>query len=71
MCGVGAFAASCLLFFPGVAADAQEDVGCEFPLVHQADVVATVNGHEITIPEFRRSLLEHRAAVFGYFNRQW
>ena len=58
-CVIGVFAVSCLSFFPGAAADAQEDV------------VATVNGHDITLPEFRRSLLEHRAAVFGYFNRQY
>lgn len=54
-CFIGVFAACGLLFLPGVRAEAEEDV------------VATVNGHNITLPEFHRSLLECRAAVFGDF----
>lgn len=37
----------------------------------EEDIVATVNGHDITLTEFRRSLLETRAAVFGYFQHRY
>jgi hypothetical protein len=56
---LGVFAASCLSLFSAAASGAQEEV------------VATVNGHDITLREFRRSLLEHRAAVFSNFNHQY
>ncbi|QDS99204.1 hypothetical protein HG15A2_24960 [Adhaeretor mobilis] len=59
MCVIAVLAACGLPIFPCTVAKAVEDV------------VATVNGHDITLPEFRRSLLDHRAAVFDYFSRQY
>jgi len=58
-CVFSLFTAFCLSLLTAAASDAQEDV------------VATVNGHGITFREFRRSLLEHRAVVFSYFNHQF
>ncbi|MCD6288677.1 MAG: peptidyl-prolyl cis-trans isomerase [Candidatus Hydrogenedentes bacterium] len=42
--------------------------------VHNADagnVVATVNGEPVTVPEFRRFMLKNRSRVFSYFARKY